>query len=235
MQIYFGPRSATVVILIVIFLWAHPLVADQENLTAFQTLESFVQGREIPLETGNRGLAVLGVVAGAGFTIGSTWIGMLPVTQKWEREDPAHSDSGHGPHGIYTGLAAGAAANLLAVSIANLAYPPNDIRASYAAVLDVVDPQEREQAALAALQGFYEQTRKRKTLRILLSVAGISAAIAAHLGIGDGTGNLADYPDVAWGFSLSSAAMLSVTFYALLPEFEDPSARLYRQYLGSNP
>ena len=228
---HLGRQSATVAFLLVFCFLAHPLFAEEETQTAFQTLESYVQSREIPLETGNPGLAVLGVVVGAGGALACTWVGLLPVIQEWEPEDGANDDSGHGDHGLYLGIGAGSAVDLLAASIAGLAYPPSDVRAAYAGVLDVVEPVAREEAALAALRHFGEQSKKRKRLKVLLSVAGISAAIAPHVGVSAGMGNLDDYSDVVGGFALISAAMLFFPFYSLL--FDDQPALLYQRYMRS--
>ena len=87
---------------------------------------------------------------------------------------------------------------------------------------------QREEAALAALRYFGEQNKKRKRLTVLLSVAGVSAAIATHVGVSAGMGSLDEYSDVAGGFALISAAMLFFPFYSLL--FDDPHALLYKKY-----
>lgn len=224
-------QSVLVALLLVFLVGTHPLFADEDNSTAFGILESYVQSREIPLETGKPGLAIAGVVVGAGGTLVCTWAGLLPVIQEWEPENGGNDDSGHGDHGMYLGIGAGSAVDLLAASIARLAYPPIDVRAAYAGVLDVVEPAAREEAALAALRHFGEQNKKRKRLTVLLSVAGVSAAIATHTGVSAGMGNLDEYSDVAGGFALISAAMLFFPFYALL--FDDQPALLYTKYLRS--
>jgi hypothetical protein len=207
---------------------ASPETPEAETVTAFEILESHVQGRAVALQTTDRGVAAFGVVAGIGLSVGLTWGGLLPAINGWDPSDPEFDG-----YGILFGLAAGGAAQILAVSMAYLAHPRDDMRSVYSSVLDVVDPAAREKTALRALEGFSEKSRKRRRLGGFLSFVTVSAPVAAYVGISALMGNLAEYDVLALGFSAGAGLVLLTSLYYLVPF--DEQAGLYTSYLRSQP
>jgi hypothetical protein len=229
--------AATVLLFLVFLLPAQSLCAEEkesvqlpvtgeEYQTAFQILESYVQGRQLPLEPTGCGWPVVGTVVGVGTNIGLTWVSLLPAVEGWSQVD-----DDYGGIGIYTGFPVGFSAHLLARSIARLAFPPADVRAVYSSVLDVVDPLQRERAALEALKDFSDRARKRRILGGILSGAAIVAPIAVHLGISASSGRLDEYSTLATVFALSTGACLLGSSYYFR---DDQPAMLYHKYQGQN-
>jgi hypothetical protein len=199
--------------------------AGEERSSAFQILEDHVQGRAVALESRGRGLEIFGTVAGSGLLVGTTWGGLYPAL--YDRS-PGEENWGYG---ALFGVSAGAAAQILALSIAHLVHPPPDLRAAYSAVLDETDPFRRERAALATIREFSERSRQRRKLAAVVSIAAIVSPIVAHASIAQAAGNLDTYGDIAWGFSLATAGMLYFTIFQLWDE--DPASGLYSRYLGA--
>jgi hypothetical protein len=161
-------------------------------------------------------------------SVGFTWGGLLPAMGGWNPEGMEYTG-----YGLVLGLAAGGAAQILAVSIAHLVHPRDDLRAVYSSVLDIVDPLEREKAALSTLEGFREKSRLRRKLGALLSFVMVPVPIAAYLGINALIGNLAEYDILALGFSAGAGLVLLGSLYYLIPF--DVQAGLYDDYVRAQP